>query len=123
MGRCTNLGIKLAVDDFGTGYSALSYLYRLPVSCVKLARPFIDDLAQYPESAKIVGAVAKLARELQMETVAEGIEKPQQASAVRALGVEYGQGFHYAAGLPVMIAAAFVKRKRMINAFPREQSA
>lgn len=110
MRQCTDLGMKLAVDDFGTGYSALSYLYRLPVSSVKLARPFIDDLAQYPESAKIIGAMSKLARELQMDIMAEGIEQAQQAATVRALGVDYGQGFHYAAALPLMVASGFVRR-------------
>jgi len=108
--QCTDLGVGLAVDDFGTGYSALSYLYRLPVTCVKLARPFIKDLSEYPQTSKIVGAVSRLARELQMQTVAEGVEKAQQASAVRDLGIEYGQGFFYAAALPLTVAASFAER-------------
>lgn len=110
MDQCAALGVKLAVDDFGTGYSALSYLYRLPVSGVKLARAFITDLAQYPQSTKIVGAVSRLAKDLAMETVAEGVETAAQADAVRRLGIEYGQGFHYAAGLPLLVASRFMQR-------------
>jgi diguanylate cyclase len=120
--QCTDLGVGVAVDDFGTGYSALSYLYRLPVSCVKLARPFIKDLAEYPQTSKIVSAVSRLARELQMETVAEGVEKVQQASAVRDLGIEYGQGFFYAAALPLMVAARYTERT-VAGSFQRERSA
>lgn len=108
--QCTDLGVGLAVDDFGTGYSALSYLYRLPVSCVKLARPFIKDLSEYPQTSKIVSAISRLARELQMQTVAEGVETAQQAGMVRDLGIEYGQGFFYAAGLPLAVAASFAAR-------------
>jgi diguanylate cyclase len=110
LNRCRQLGIALAVDDFGTGYSSLSYLYRLPVSEIKLARAFIRDLAQYPESSKIVAAVARLARELKLATIAEGIEKAEQADAVRMLGIEYGQGFHFASAMPLAIASAFVRR-------------
>ncbi len=109
MRQCEMLGVRLSVDDFGTGYSALSYLYRLPVSSVKLARAFIQDLATYPASQKIIGAVARLANDLAMDTVAEGIETAAQAAAVRALGVRYGQGYHYSAGMPLAVAALFVK--------------
>ncbi|MBI3171308.1 MAG: EAL domain-containing protein, partial [Hydrocarboniphaga effusa] len=109
MRQCEMLGVRLSVDDFGTGYSALSYLYRLPVSSVKLARAFIEDLATYPASEKIIAAVARLAKDLAMDTVAEGIETPAQAAAVRTLGVRHGQGFHYARGMPLDMAASFIK--------------
>jgi EAL domain-containing protein (putative c-di-GMP-specific phosphodiesterase class I) len=108
MRQCEMLGVRLSVDDFGTGYSALSYLYRLPVSSVKLARAFIEDLATYPASEKIIGAVARLAKDLSMDTVAEGIETAAQAAAVRTLGVRFGQGYYYARGLPLAEAASFV---------------
>ena len=108
MRQCESLGVRLSVDDFGTGFSALSYLYRLPVSSVKLARAFIQDLSTYPASAKIIGAVARLGNELAMDTVSEGIETAAQAAAVRALGVRFGQGFHYGAGLPLPVATGFL---------------
>lgn len=108
MRQCEMLGVRLSVDDFGTGYSALSYLYRLPVSSIKLARAFIHDIATYPASEKIISAVARLAKDLAMDTVAEGVETAAQAATVRALGVRFGQGFHYSHGLPLAAAAGVV---------------
>jgi diguanylate cyclase len=112
MERCARLGVRLYVDDFGTGYSALSYLYRLPVSGIKFARAFVRDLATYPASRTIVSAVAGLAQGFGMDTITEWVETPAQAEAVAALGVGYGQGFHYAAGMPLLVAAGFLQRKR-----------
>ncbi|AXQ30015.1 EAL domain-containing protein [Solimonas sp. K1W22B-7] len=106
--RCKALGAKLSVDDFGTGYSSLSYLQRLPVDTLKLDRSFISDLDGPPAAARIVGAVARLARELGMETVAEGIETPSQAARCRDLGVDFGQGFHWSPALPLDAAAAYL---------------
>ncbi|HEY0914980.1 MAG TPA: EAL domain-containing protein [Solimonas sp.] len=103
--RCKALGAKLSVDDFGTGYSSLSYLQRLPVDCLKLDRSFISDLETSPAATRIVGAVARLAHELGMETVAEGIETPGQAALCRELGVDYGQGFHWSPAVPLERAA------------------
>jgi len=109
MRQCEALGVRLSVDDFGTGYSALSYLYRLPVSSVKFARAFIRDLTAYPVSQKVVGAVTHLARELAMDTICEGVETAAQAAVVRTLGVRYAQGFFYAGGMPLPLAAAFLQ--------------
>ncbi|WP_165797270.1 EAL domain-containing protein [Solimonas fluminis] len=108
--RCKALGAKLSVDDFGTGYSSLSYLQRLPVDCLKLDRSFIGELETSPAAARIVGAVARLAHDLGMETVAEGIETPGQAARCRELGVDYGQGFHWAPALPLDRAAQLLSR-------------
>lgn len=103
--RCKALGAKLSVDDFGTGYSSLSYLQRLPVDCLKLDRSFISELETSPAATRIVGAVARLAHDLGMETVAEGIETPGQAALCRELGVDYGQGFHWSPAVPLERAA------------------
>jgi len=110
MRRCTDLGVRLSVDDFGTGYSSLSYLYRLPITGLQLPRPFIQDFDEHPESVKIVGAVSRLARELRLDVVAEGIETAAQAAQVRALGIGFGQGFHYAQGMPLILARSYVHR-------------
>jgi EAL domain-containing protein (putative c-di-GMP-specific phosphodiesterase class I) len=100
------------VDDFGTGYSALSYLYRLPVSGIKFARAFVRDLATYPASPKIVAAVAGLAQGFGMDTITEGIETKDLAAAVASLGVQFGQGFYYAAGMPLLVASSFLQRNQ-----------
>lgn len=110
--RCKALGAKLSVDDFGTGYSSLSYLQHLPVDSLKLDRSFIIELESNPAAGRIVGAVAGLARDLGMETVAEGIETPAQAAACRELGVVYGQGFHWSPALPLDAAARYLGDNR-----------
>ena len=87
------LGIKLAMDDFGTGYSSLSYLSRLPVDILKMDRSFLtsgDAVSGLP------AAIVALGESLDLEVVAEGIEQATQASLLRDLGCELGQGFLYA---------------------------
>lgn len=86
-------GIRLFLDDFGTGYSSLSYLNRFPIAGVKLDRSFVASMASEPTSGKIVRAVAVLARQLDLATVAEGIEEEGQAAALATLGFDHGQGF------------------------------
>ena len=72
------LGVRLSLDDFGTGYSSLGYLNRFPVDKVKLDRSFTLRLADSPKTQAIVGAISTLARELDIELVAEGVETNEQ---------------------------------------------
>ena len=88
------LGVALAIDDFGTGYSSLSLLRVFPIDVLKLDKAFVDDLGSDNGHA-LVGAIAGLAAALGLRTVAEGIETPAQADAVRALGYHVGQGYHF----------------------------
>ena len=66
--------MRTSIDDFGTGYSSLSYLRTLPVHALKIDRSFITDLIDEPESEAIVRSIIELARNLRLETVAEGVE-------------------------------------------------
>jgi diguanylate cyclase (GGDEF)-like protein/PAS domain S-box-containing protein len=87
------LGVRLAIDDFGTGYSSLAYLQRLPVDILKIDKSFVDELGIPGHKTSLVATIAALARDLHLETVAEGIEREGQATALRALDCEHGQGF------------------------------
>jgi diguanylate cyclase (GGDEF)-like protein len=89
------LGVKLALDDFGTGYSSLSSLHLLPVDTVKIDRSFITLAATSKHHEVLIEATVKVARSLGMNTVAEGIETPQQAAVVAAQGCDKGQGYLY----------------------------
>jgi len=90
------LGIKLAVDDFGTGYSALSYLQRLPMDILKIDKAFIDRVGEDNDQERLLNGIIKLAHNVNLATVAEGIETSEQAEALLRLDAELGQGFHFA---------------------------
>jgi diguanylate cyclase (GGDEF)-like protein/PAS domain S-box-containing protein len=90
-----NLDVVLAVDDFGTGYSSLGYLQGFPVDVVKIDRSFIQPLGRRPQQTDMIRAIIDMARSLNLRTVAEGIEEPEQAEILRMLGCESAQGFHF----------------------------
>ncbi|MFP5334755.1 MAG: putative bifunctional diguanylate cyclase/phosphodiesterase [Actinomycetes bacterium] len=94
-----DLGVVLAVDDFGTGYSSLSYLDRLPFHVVKVDRSLTRRLAE-PRTTAVAGAVVRLARELGMDVVLEGIETTAQERRARELGAQYGQGWLWSPAVP-----------------------
>jgi cyclic di-GMP phosphodiesterase Gmr len=92
--RHLRFGIHL--DDFGTGYSSLSRLKDLPLTVLKLDRVFVQDIENVSRGQKLLRAMIHLARELELQVVAEGMETQEQASFLKALGVEYAQGWLYA---------------------------
>ena len=87
------LGVKIALDDFGTGYSSLSYLHSLPLDTLKIAKPFIDGLTSGRRESSFVGMIVDLARTLELEVIAEGIETAEQLAALRELKAGLGQGY------------------------------
>jgi EAL domain-containing protein (putative c-di-GMP-specific phosphodiesterase class I) len=90
------LGVRLAIDDFGIGFSSLWHLRQVPeVDLLKIDRAFISEIGQNRKDSAIVGAVIVLAGSLGMEIVAEGIETPEQADELRAMGADYGQGWFF----------------------------
>ncbi|WP_322511794.1 EAL domain-containing protein, partial [Chloroflexus sp.] len=88
------------IDDFGVGYSSLSYLVQLPIDQIKIDRNFIVQLEQAHHSQAIVSAIINLARSLNLEVVAEGLETASQIERIRAMGCEYGQGYLIGYPLP-----------------------
>jgi diguanylate cyclase (GGDEF)-like protein len=91
--RLRAIGVRTSIDDFGTGYSSLSYLRELPVHALKIDRSFITDLMDEPESEAIVRSIIELARNLRLETVAEGVEDERVCERLIRLGCDYAQGF------------------------------
>jgi diguanylate cyclase (GGDEF)-like protein len=91
--RLHRYGCTLAIDDFGTGYSSLGYLKRFPVREVKIDRTFVDGLGRRAADTAIVGAIIGMARALDLTTVAEGVEDPDQLTHLRALGCDRAQGY------------------------------
>lgn len=89
------LGIRIAIDDFGTGYSALSQLYRLDVGKIKIDKSFIDGLAMREESERLTEAVTLIAKSLNLELVAEGVETEAQLERLKHLNCDYIQGYYF----------------------------
>ncbi len=115
--RIRELGVRLAVDDFGTGYSSLSYLHRFPVDVLKIDRSFVGRLGgSLPEDA-LVPTIVSLASAMRLTAVAEGVENARQALALRRLGCEFGQGYHFAPPVPAHRfheVAADLSRRRLV---------
>ncbi len=87
------IGIEFSLDDFGTGYSSLSYLHQFPFDTLKIDRSFIKSIENNSEKLSIVRAIIALARNLNMDTIAEGIETINQLARLKALKCQYGQGY------------------------------
>ncbi len=111
----SDMGVRIAIDDFGTGYSNLAYLSRLPVSVLKLDGAFVrgfqyesgeeggaagDDGQPNPADEIIVEALVQLAHRLGLSVTAEGVETDAQASRLRRLGCDTGQGWLYSRAVP-----------------------
>ncbi len=87
------LGVRVAIDDFGTGYSSLAHLQRLPVDSPKIDRSFISRLTQDAEGEAVIHTLVQLGKALSIETLAEGIEEPQELSMLQHQRCDSGQGF------------------------------
>lgn len=94
--RLEALGVSLAIDDFGTGYSSLAQLRSLPFSRLKIDQWFVADLHTGPDGERLLSSMLHLASSLSMSVVAEGVETLQQLDALRRLGCETAQGYHFA---------------------------
>jgi EAL domain-containing protein (putative c-di-GMP-specific phosphodiesterase class I) len=86
-------GIRLAIDDFGTGYASLAYLRQLPVDIIKIDPSFVAGLGLDPTLAMLTRTIVRVGRDLGIEVVAEGIERPEQLSLLREMGCALGQGY------------------------------
>jgi diguanylate cyclase (GGDEF)-like protein len=99
--RLKRLGVRIAVDDFGTGYSSLQYLQRLPVDVLKIDKTFVAGLGDSAGDLAIVSAIVQLAQALELTSVAEGVETPEQLTQLRELGCIGAQGYHIARPMPL----------------------
>src|SRR6185312_14584311 len=98
--RLKALGLQIALDDFGSGFTSLAQLRRLPVDEGKIDRPFVAGMLEDTGDAAVVRTALDLARNFSLRVVAEGIERPETAEALAALGCAFAQGYLFAKPLP-----------------------
>jgi EAL domain-containing protein (putative c-di-GMP-specific phosphodiesterase class I) len=104
------LGVRLAIDDFGTGYSSLAYLERFPLDVLKIDKSFVDRVTTGAKGPVLARAILALGDALDLRTVAEGVEHPEQADALRALGCRFAQGYLFARPLVPADVDALLRR-------------
>jgi diguanylate cyclase (GGDEF)-like protein/PAS domain S-box-containing protein len=109
------LGVQLALDDFGTGYSSLSYLSRFPIDVLKIDRSFTVELGGELEDSALVRSVIQLAAAMNMRTVAEGIERPEQLARVTALGCDLAQGYLLGRPMDAIRATSLATTRAVIS--------
>ena len=109
------LGVSLSLDDFGTGYSSLSYLRRYPVDRIKIDQSFIRDMSEHAGSAALVRSILAMARNLGLETIAEGVETPAQFEFLRKQSCGEIQGFLFSRAVPPDEIARMLKQGRRLQ--------
>jgi diguanylate cyclase (GGDEF)-like protein len=102
------LGVRIAIDDFGTGSSSLAYLRQFSADSLKIDRSFISEITSSRESAAIIHTLVALGKTLDIETLAEGIEDPDQLAQLQRERCDHGQGFLFARPLDVRGVEHFI---------------
>ncbi len=116
MKQFQKLGAAVHLDDFGTGYSSLSQLARVPIDAIKLDQSFIRGVNQQVVSQSLVRAIVAVAKALNLQVIAEGIETEEEAEFVMANGVDTRQGFLYAKPMPAEELEHWLTRHHAITA-------
>ncbi|MEU0053400.1 EAL domain-containing protein [Streptomyces sp. NPDC006309] len=95
----SRLGVRIALDGLGSGYAAITALRRLPVDILKLDRGLVEGVVESPRLYKITSGLLRIAGDLGLQSVAEGVDLPEQVVALRAMGCTHGQGMAFAGAL------------------------
>ena len=103
-------GVRIVLDDFGSGYSSLGHLRRFPIDAIKIDRSFVEGLGTQSRDAAIVGAILPMARALDLDVVAEGVETESKLAHLYALGCRQAQGYLFARPAPMAEIAPLVRK-------------
>jgi len=114
------IGVRLAIDDFGTGYSSLSYLLELPIDVLKIDKTFVTGIASSWRRHALVEGIIRLARTLEVEVIAEGIESETERELLAGMGCQFGQGYLLSVPVDAATAVAMLKIGRnLVSELPR----
>ncbi len=115
------IGVRLAIDDFGTGYSSLSYLRELPIDVLKIDKSFVDGIGISAQRLALAEGIVQIARTLQLEVIAEGIESELQRDLLISMGCQFGQGYLLAMPMEANRAQALARTgPRAFPSLPRQ---
>ena len=117
--QLTRAGARLAIDDFGIGFSSIGYLQHLPVAILKIDRSFTQDVDSAPRARALVEAILLMATALDLDVVAEGIERPEQAALLRDAACPAGQGYLFSRPLPLPEVLHAMAAERSVGHGPR----
>ncbi|NJL46389.1 MAG: EAL domain-containing protein [Leptolyngbyaceae cyanobacterium SM2_5_2] len=101
-------GFEVSLDDFGTGYSSLNYLERCEIDSLKIDQSFIQKICSSERAQILVSSIIDIAKKLNLPTVAEGIETPEQKLMLQKMGCTIGQGYLFSPPLPFEEALEFL---------------
>jgi EAL domain-containing protein (putative c-di-GMP-specific phosphodiesterase class I) len=112
------IGIRIAIDDFGTGYSSLASLQRFPIDTIKIDQSFIARMGESSEAAAMIRTLVQLGRTLGLETLAEGIEGPDQCLSLEEEQCDSGQGYLFARPMEADAVATFLAERAPSRSAP-----
>jgi diguanylate cyclase (GGDEF)-like protein len=112
-----DLGITISIDDFGTGYSSLNYLKQFPFDIIKIDGSFVHDLPSNRFSTAIISGILHMTKNLNLKSIAEGVENRSQFEELRLLGCESVQGFYFSRPLPVVEFEKWVDQHQELAAY------
>lgn len=113
MNRLRSMGVHIHIDDFGTGYSSLSYLHSLPIDALKIDRSFINKLTAQGENQEVIMSIISLAKSLNFDVIAEGVEFDHQLLQMKDLECHFGQGFLFSKPMKPGAIDAWIKMEQL----------
>jgi diguanylate cyclase (GGDEF)-like protein len=114
--KLNEASIRVAMDDFGTGYSSLAYLQRMPIHLLKVDMSFIREMDRNPEDQAIVRTIIAMAHTLNIEVIAEGVERVEQLDLLKSFGCDLAQGFLFSKAVPATEFTELLAGNRRIPA-------
>jgi diguanylate cyclase (GGDEF)-like protein/PAS domain S-box-containing protein len=110
-----SLGVQLAIDDFGMGYSSLSSLERFPIDVLKIDKSYVGHVGADESRRSLARMIVALGDALSLRTIAEGVERPEQAAALASMGCTFAQGFYYSRPVTPAEITLMIQRGRFVS--------